>query len=161
LGDVNKPTVIVAFALVVLSCGQQRKVDVDRELERLMQTDRDFASASVKHGAAEAFRMYLHEDATMFSAGAHPTAGRESIYDRMKPSDDGYELKWTPRAGEVARSGDMGWTWGEYTVTAKNAEGAEEKSYGKYVNVWKKDTAGDWKVIVDIGNESPPPVENP
>jgi ketosteroid isomerase-like protein len=154
-------TAVVVVAVLLGGCGQRNRVDVDEELTQLLETDRDFAAASLEHGAAEAFRMYLHENATLFSAGARPTAGRESIYQRMKSSDGKYELAWTPRTGEVARSGDMGWTWGVYTVTAKNADGEEEKSYGKYVNVWRKDAAGDWKVIVDIGNESPPPLENP
>jgi len=29
--------------------------------------------------------------------------------------------------------------------------------YGKYVNVWRKQKDGKWKVIVDLGNPSPPP----
>ena len=93
----------------------------------------------------------------MFSAGRYPVHGQDSIYDIMKPGQEGYVLEWTPRAADVARSGDMGWTWGEYTVTAKDGTGAQPASWGKYVNVWKKNADGEWKVVADIGNESPPP----
>lgn len=155
-GGVTK-SIVVVVAVLLLGCGQQERVNVEEQLEQLLQTDRDFAAASSQYGPAEAFRMYLHENATMFSAGSHPTQGRESIYQRMRSTDGNYELSWTPRAGEVSNSGDMGWTWGEYTVTGFDPEGEQEISYGKYVNVWRKSATGDWKVIVDIGNESPPP----
>jgi len=129
---------------------------VNKESGILLQTDRDFAAASLSHGAAEAFNMYLHDNATMFSDGRYPVVGREAAYNLMKAGDNGSVLKWTPRAAEVAGSGDMGWTWGEYVFILKG-DGEETKSYGKYVNVWKKDNNGDWKVIADIGNSSPAP----
>jgi ketosteroid isomerase-like protein len=51
----------------------------------------------------------------------------------------------------VAESGDMGWTWEKYQVVVD----AETVSSGKYVNVWKKQADGSWKVRVDIGNQKP------
>lgn len=156
--DAAKLLAAVALAAVfVPGCSPGGGIDVEEETAKLLQIDREFAAASVVHGAAEAFRMYLQRDATMFSDGRHPVRGREAIYEVMKPGDAAAVLEWTPRDGGVARSGEMGWTWGEYTVTVKDAEGGEEKSYGKYVNVWKKNSDGEWKVLVDIGNESPAP----
>lgn len=146
-------------AVVVTGCSTRENADVAKEAERLLQVDREFATASVQHGAADAFRMYLDDDASMFSSGRHPVRGRESIYAIMKPGDEGYLLEWTPRAAEVAQSGEMGWTWGEYTVKGRGKNGEESMSWGKYVNVWRKNTAGEWKVVADIGNESPPPDE--
>jgi ketosteroid isomerase-like protein len=148
---------VVATAAVVAGCSGRESVDVTTEAQRLLETDRDFSAASVQHGAAEAFRMYLDENAAMFSDGRHPVHGRDSIYDIMKPGEQGYVLEWTPRAADVAQSGEMGWTWGEYTVTAKGSDGEQSMSWGKYVNVWKKNAEGEWKVVADIGNESPPP----
>jgi ketosteroid isomerase-like protein len=83
--------------------------------------------------------------------------GRDSIYELMKTGDADYVLDWTPRSAEVAQSGELGWTWGEYTVSAKSEDGVPTESWGKYVNVWRKNSAGEWKVIADIGNNSPPP----
>jgi ketosteroid isomerase-like protein len=132
-------------------------VDVKREAARLLETDREFAAASLEHGAADAFRMYLDEDAIMFSGGRHPVRGRDSIYNVMKTGGDGYVLEWTPRAADVARSGEMGWTWGEYVVSSPGDGGNRPLSWGKYVNVWRKNDAGEWKVVADIGNDSPSP----
>ena len=144
------------MAAAVSACSGRDGTDVTTETQRLLQTDSAFAAASLQHGAAEAFRIYLDVDATMFSSGRQPVHGRDSIYEVMKQGDEGYVLEWTPRAADVARSGEMGWTWGDYKLTATGG-GEQSVSWGKYVNVWKKDAGGEWKVVADIGNDSPPP----
>jgi len=148
---------VLAAAVVVVGCENREKTGVKDESAQLLQADREFAAASVEHGAADAFRMYLDDNATMFSEGRNPVRGRESIYEIMKAGDGAYVLEWTPLEAEVARSGELGWTWGEFVVKARGKDGRESLSWGKYVNVWKKNTAGEWKVVADIGNESPPP----
>jgi ketosteroid isomerase-like protein len=75
----------------------------------------------------------------------------------MKDNQANYVLDWSPKYAEVAKSGDMGYTWGTYNLAYKDENGEEQKSYGKYLNVWKKQTDGKWKVAVDMGNDSPDP----
>ena len=90
--------------VLTAGCAAPDRVDVKKETENLLQADRDFAAASISHGAAEAFNMYLHDNATMFSDGGFPVVGREAAYNKMKAGDSGSILKWTPRAAEVAGS---------------------------------------------------------
>ena len=122
--------------------------------ERLLQVDKDFAKASEAKGAAEAFALFLAEDAMQLPGGAHPLFGRKAIVENM---GSGYLLKWEPKKAEVAKSGELGWTWGTYELHTKDADGKPTVRYGKYVNVWRKQKDGRWKVIVDLGNPSPPP----
>jgi ketosteroid isomerase-like protein len=154
---VNVKFLSVFAAVAVVGCTSGNDIDVKREAARLLQTDREFAAASLEHGAADAFRMYLDEEAIMFSDGRHPVSGRGSIYEVMKAGGEGYILEWTPRAADVARSGEMGWTWGEYVVKSPGEVDNRPLFWGKYVNVWRKNDAGEWKVVADIGNDSPPP----
>ena len=55
-------------------------------------------------------------------------------------------------AAEVAKAGDMAYTWGMFNFTYQDSTGTEKTSYGKYLNVWKKQEDGTWKVVVDMGN---------
>ena len=48
----------------------------------------------------------------------------------------------------------MGWTWGIYTITFQTDSG-EVTGQGKYLNVWKKDAEGNWRVLIDMGNQNP------
>ena len=142
----------IAISLICISCISMKSKESEKD--KLLQTDWDFARTSEKIGAAEAFKLYLDHDALMLSANQHPIAGRDTIYQQMLANDE-YTLSWEPQDAEVASSGDLGYTWGKYTVTAENPDGAATYRYGNYLNVWKKQPAGSWKVLVDMGNASP------
>ncbi|MCH7887480.1 MAG: DUF4440 domain-containing protein [Candidatus Marinimicrobia bacterium] len=131
------------------------QMDIDAERKILLDTDYEFARTSVKKGPSAAFYLYLADNAMQLPEGSLPIYGRTAIYETMK--GDHYDLLWTPVKAEVARSGELGWTWGKYVVVIRNSDGTETKMYGKYLNIWRKQTDGKWKVIVDMGNASPSP----
>ncbi len=143
---------ILLIFVFQISCGQL--VDTKVEKENLLQTDIEFAQFSVNNGAAEAFNEYLTGDALQLPAGDNPVEGVKNIYNRMKDNQGNYVLDWSPQYAEVAKLGDMGYTWGTYSLAYKDENGEEQKSYGKYLNIWKKQSDGKWKVAVDIGNDS-------
>lgn len=145
--------VALLAGLLFLRCNV--RIDMQTETQALLETDRAFALHSVEHGAAEAFRKYLLEDALQLPSGQLPMRGRETIYTEMLKSDGQYELNWEPREGAVAASGELGYTWGYYTVTIRGGEGDGQQRRGKYLNVWKKDDEGNWRVLVDTGNANP------
>lgn len=123
----------------------------------LLETDRRFAAMSVQLGAAEAFRRYLTADALQLPHKQRPLRGRDAIYKSMHGAN--YTLNWTPEHAEVAASGELGYSWGRYTVSWPTPEGERKTSHGKYLNVWRKQADGGWKVLVDMGNQSPAPGE--
>jgi hypothetical protein len=53
-------------------------------------------------------------------------------------------LSWEPSGGDVATSGDLGYTYG---MSERTVEGKVEK--GNYVRAWRKEN-GQWKVAVDL-----------
>jgi ketosteroid isomerase-like protein len=143
--------------LLILIGGCMKEIDIQKESEVLLNTDKEFAQASLNKGAAEAFNMFLADDALQMPQGGEPVKGRTNIYNDMLQSEGKSKLQWEPQFAEVAGSGDMGWTWGIYKVLDINNEIV--LSNGKYVNVWKKQDDGAWKVVIDIGNKSPDPVK--
>jgi ketosteroid isomerase-like protein len=146
---------IFLLPFIVLACNVT--IDLENERENLIQTDREFALLPVESGAAEAFNQYLTDNALQLPARRNPIQGRINIYDNMKENQDKYTLNWSPQYAEVSSSGELGYTWGTYTLTIVDEYGEEQKSYGKYLNIWKKQKDGSWKVAVDMGNESPKP----
>jgi ketosteroid isomerase-like protein len=144
-----------AVSLLIFLSACVQKIEVAAEEQNLLETDRAFARCSVDSGAAGAFRRYLTTDALMLPAGGLPISGRETIFGLMKVGDGKYVLKWVPREAHVAKSGDLGWTWGTYTREAVLGPDSVSKTFGKYLNIWTKQADGSWKVRVDMGNKSP------
>ena len=151
----TKHLIILSTLVFQLACS--KLADTEAEKEKLLQTDIEFAQFSVNNGAAEAFNEYLTEDALQLPAGNNPVQGVNNIYNGMKDNQANYTLDWSPKYAEVANSVDMGYTLGTYSLAYKDENGEEQKSYGKYLNIWKKQSDGKWKVAVDIGNDSPDP----
>ena len=138
----------------ILSSSCTSKIDLEKEKDNLLKTDIEFSKTSVEKGAAEAFYLYLADDAVQLPAGLPPIVGREKIRASMSGSSKAV-LKWEPVKAEVAKSGDLGYTWGNYEISWQGEDGRTEKLYGKYLNIWKKQPDGTWKAVVDIGNQAP------
>jgi len=126
------------------------------EAAGLYETDLQFSARARLMGVAEAFRQFLAERAVQLPNGELPVEGREAIYEHQRQAGD-VQLTWEPVAAEVARSGDLGYTWGFYEVRAREPDGTTQTGHGKYTTIWEKQPDGAWKVILDTGNPGPPP----
>lgn len=148
----------VLLSLTIIMLFGCTKVNKEEASMELLNVDRDFAQLSEKEGSAEAFKAYLADDALQLPNGGQPISGRDSIYMSMSKGPE-VQLRWEPQEAVVSALDDMGYTWGTYTATWKGADGKMKTSHGKYLNVWRKQDDGTWKVVVDMGNQSPAPAE--
>lgn len=132
----------VAFALLA-SCSDRPS------MEDLMNVDRNFSQLSQEQGMNAAFLEYIADDGVVLRANARPFIGKQTVAELLTRNDDStFGLTWEPLAGMISESGDLGFTYGIYTLSAQESE-----SQGTYVTVWKKDHEGNWKFVLDTGNE--------
>ncbi|MBV8658629.1 MAG: DUF4440 domain-containing protein [Burkholderiales bacterium] len=126
--------------------------DVESYKAELIAADTAFAAQSHSEGEKAAFLAWVGEDATMFRSSGPPVVGKAEITRYVQSWPPG-ELGWHPLKADAAASGDLGYTWGEYTATGKGKDGKPYELHGHYVSVWKRDAAGHWKWVVDIGSD--------
>jgi len=111
----------------------------------LVEAERAFAAASLAKGTRAAFLEFLAEDSTLFRPG--PVPGRKWIEEHPAPST---LLTWEPTFADVAQSGDLGYTTGPWEIRPSSPND-KPTAYGHFVSVWKRQTDGVWKVVVDLG----------
>jgi ketosteroid isomerase-like protein len=58
-------------------------------------------------------------------------------------------LEFTPDTVMVARSGDIAYETGDYSMTMDDKSGKPQTSKAKYVVVWVKQPDGTWKAMLD------------
>ena len=141
----------VVVAVAAASCAQT--VDVEKEKAAVMAADADWAKTTTD---ADKFASYFAPDATMALAGApgmKPAAVKEAFGAMTKAP--GFSLTWQATRADVAASGDLGYTAGNYTLKIPNANGVLINDHGKYVTAWKK-INGAWKVIEDSATSDIP-----
>ena len=119
------------------------------ELEALVENERSFAKAAAERGIRESFLAYIAEDGLLFRPGA--VNGKKWMREHpVPPSQKRPLLSWHPAFADVARAGDLGYTFGPWEF---KEDAIDEKAvgYGHFVTVWKKQTDGSWKFVADLG----------
>jgi ketosteroid isomerase-like protein len=132
------------FAWPLATCAQDNP-----DWTSLVEAERGFAAASLAKGTRAAFLEFLAEDSILFRPG--PVPGRKWIEEHPAPSS---LLTWEPTFADVAQSGDLGYTTGPWEI---RPSGPKDKptAHGHYVSVWKRQTDGIWKVVMDLGISHP------
>ena len=141
------------------TAGKERS-GLEREADLLLEADRAFAARSLEVGAPQAFAQFFDEDGMQIGPVGEPVVGAERVRVSMA-AGPAIVLSWEPRFAEVFGGGKWGWTWGDWQAHEPGA-GGRRVAQGRYVNIWKKQSDGDWKVRMDMGSaERETPAEPP
>ncbi len=108
---------------------------------------------------ADKIATFYSDDASVFITGAPIITGMPAIKGALKPmvADKNFAITFASDKVDVAKSGDLGYSQGAYTMTStapKAKKVLTEK--GKYVTVYKKQGDGSWKAVADIVNADAP-----
>jgi len=143
-----KAIYITMVLLSLVACtGGNSTADPEAEL---MEADRAFSAMSEKQGMNEAFLGYCSEEAVLLRENSMPLEGKSAIAARIGNTDDsGFVLTWEPAFARVAGSGELGYTYGLYTLVLKEPDTTLR---GTYVSVWAREN-GEWRWVLDSGNE--------
>jgi ketosteroid isomerase-like protein len=106
--------------------------------------------------------LYYADDARLLPPNHATVTGREAISGRLRSTGTIQEFKLTILALEGRN--DLAYVHGAYQMTVTPPGAAEPVGdEGKYVEIWRKQPNGSWKVVLDIFNSdlaapaSPPP----
>jgi ketosteroid isomerase-like protein len=156
--------ILIAGAIAVFIIYPKINVSVEKDsdsknsTEDLIRTDKEFSQKSIDDGIAAAFTAYADKDVILMRDKQFPIKGIEKLkehYSKIKKGNA--KLEWAPVKAEIAGSGEMGYTFGNWVYTDNDTEGKESKAYGNYVTIWKKQKDKNWKFVLDGGNTTPPP----
>ncbi len=123
-----------------------QRAESKTSLQSLVTAEKAFAAMSVEKGTRPAFLAYLAPDGVMFRP--LPINGVKSW--EARPASKA-TLAWEPAYAEVAGSGDLGLTTGPWEFTPPPEAKSHDKAYGTFFSVWRKDAAGNWKLLADMG----------
>jgi ketosteroid isomerase-like protein len=112
-----------------------------------------FADLAYRMGTGYAFAATVAQDGVIFG-NPQLVIGPQAVQDFFA-GGAGSSLSWQPVYASVAASRDLGFTIGEYTSTGRGPTGAAVQRFGKYLTVWRLQSDGTWKFVVDGGNPTP------
>lgn len=124
-------------------------------LDAIRLADAEFSRDATRSGTGAAFGRYAAADAQVFSAAGEFITGPDAIRDSFGPATSRSSLVWHPVEGEMALSGDIGFTVGNAVFTDERDGAPPLVRYSKYLTVWKKQRDGSWRYVVDGGSARP------
>jgi ketosteroid isomerase-like protein len=104
---------------------------------------------------------YWADDAFMMSAGQPALKGKQAIRQMVMDSYKipGFQISWQPQSVEVSESGDMAYLIENSQVSFTDSTGKVVTQHNKAVSIWRKQSDGTWKNVVDIS--TPDAQQNP
>lgn len=130
------------------------KVDVAAAQSALMAAEQKLSKISEKKGMASALTEYAAPDIHWLRNGSLPAIGQKEAVASQTQRTGASSISFRPAGAEVAISGDMGFTYGDYQMKGDGKSIKAEN--GSYLRIWKK-VGGKWKILLDIFNEHPQP----
>lgn len=95
------------------------------------------------------------EDATVLPPGSPPVVGKAAIREFVAKSFQAprFRISWKTDRITVSHGGDMAYATGTNRVTFLGPDGNEVSMAGKAVTVWRKESDGVWRCVIDIWND--------
>jgi ketosteroid isomerase-like protein len=134
--------------LLLSSCASIEKDMTEQYKNEILETESAFAKMAVSEGVPAAFLAYAAEDAVLNRGKL--IYGKDSIkawFENWNYPDA--KLEWDPEFIDVSECGDLGYTYGYYTFSAKDTSGETIQNSGIFHTVWKKQPDGQWKFVWD------------
>lgn len=116
----------------------------NKNLQSLVEAERAFARMAKEKNTRDAFLANLIDESISFSPSITKA---KPFWEKSQPSTDW--LYWQPVYADIAASGDFGYTTGPWSYSKSKKE--TPTAFGEYITVWRKQTDGKWKILIDAG----------
>jgi ketosteroid isomerase-like protein len=124
-----------------------RAVDPAASARELLAVESSFLATAAGEGLGRAYAHRLADEARVHRPGAMPVVGRVALGEWANALPGRY--RGEALFADVSRSGDLGYSWGSYERIA------DAPDAGYFARVWKKDDAGDWRIVMDTVSPVP------
>ena len=143
---------LLSFAFVCLASAADTKIE-----QTLRDLDAQWSAAAEAKDVDKTVSYYA-ADAIVMPPNAPAATTKEAIRSAWKEmlTSSGAAISWKATKVEVAKAGDFAYVSGTYEETMTDVSGKPVKDRGKYVEIFKKQADGTWKVVVDIWNSDLP-----
>jgi len=143
----------ILLGLILLSSCTQPQTNFRKQAtQQIINADIAMSDMAAKEGFFKTLLLYADDSIVKPKEGEFPVIGKEALAKYWSGKTDTKEISWEPFRAEAAKSGDLGYTIGNWKFVTKDSV-----YYGNYYTVWKKQNDGIWKFVVDGGNGTPAP----
>jgi ketosteroid isomerase-like protein len=148
----NRPLAAVVGLLACVACATTRSTS--DAASQILRLDAEWSEAARVRDVDRVVSFWA-DDATVFPPASPPVVGKSAIREFVAKNfqTPGFSISWKTTRVVVSRSGEFAYATGTNRVTFSGSEGKQVTVDGKAVTVWRKETGGAWKCVIDIWND--------
>ena len=91
--------------------------------KQLIKTDKEFSEKSIRDGIPAAFIAYADENVILMRDKQFPILGIKELKEYYSKINNGNaELEWSPVKAEISKSGELGYSFGNWIYSTKNSK---------------------------------------
>lgn len=125
-----------------------KDVDLVAARQALEKTERDFAGMA-KEDSLSALSAFASENIQAFREEMFPIIGKKAVVEMASAAHGPMSIQ--ANGGDMSRSGDLAYSYGSYSIKR-----GDETERGNLVQIWQTDSAGAWKLVLDLEQKVPP-----
>ena len=138
------------MTLLVFACkSEPSEKQLTEWKEEVRLAEKAFNDMAQEQGLVEAFAHFA-ADSGVIRRSRKIVKGKADIrewYEKdVRPNET---LTWAPTFIDVSNSGDLAYTYGDFTFTYYDSLGNEKQNKGIFHTVWKRQKDGSWKYVWD------------
>jgi len=141
---------VFLVVLLFFGCKSANQEDkIEKWKAEIMAVEKAFNDMAQEEGLVKAFEFYAAKEGVI-KRGKKVIKGKVAIaewYENdVKPNET---LTWYPTFIDVSKSGDLAYTYGDFTFTHPDTLGTMKQNKGIFHTVWKKQADGNWRFVWD------------
>ena len=148
----SRPLLLMCSLPAVLLASPRSMAAGEDAAASIVTAERAFAAQVRAAGVREGFLAWLAPASVVFRPG--PVSGIKA-YEKQKPGWNGL-LAWTPMHAAISADGKLGWSTGPWTWSRDSTQ-RKPDAHGDYMSVWRQQSDGSWKAVLDCGVDHPAP----
>ena len=134
--------------LVIYSCVPKEKTETSAQIkQQIIDAEHNFVKALQENGLHDAFVAFADENAVLIRE-RQLIKGKKAI-DAHYKNQHTKDLTWKVDFVEISKSGDLGYTYGQYIYSYQDSIGNQLKETGVFNTIWKLQKDGTWKYVKD------------
>jgi ketosteroid isomerase-like protein len=148
---------LVASLFLLVGCSH-RDFDPVAEQTKLLQRDKEWADLAYAGKDVEKIVSYWSDDALLIFPGQPVLEAKAAIraYVSASLNTPGFKIHWVSEKPVFSPDGKLAYMRGTDELTVPGPNGTPITLHMRGISVWRIDSDGQWRCVVDISNEEPP-----
>jgi ketosteroid isomerase-like protein len=150
---------MMSLLFVLSACGcSLSHFDPAAEGPKLLERDAEWSQLSSEGKDVEKILSYWSDDAQVIIPESPIYQGKDAIRKYVTDSlkTPGFHVHWVSRDPVFSPDGKIAYLSGNTDVTVPNPKGGLVTIHARGITIWRHDSDGEWRCVIDITNDAPP-----